>query len=129
MDTLTVAFTMYCGMEAGTMKKEVQQQTELTEQFFIEHGNGKQLRQRLFQVTRELSNIVLTDSSREKVERIANLPPAIENKPHYHEFDQAWFAGVAPIDALSVLKKFEKEVNDIRAIIFKEYTNSVSSHP
>jgi hypothetical protein len=129
MDTVTVAFTMYCGMESGAMKKEAEQNAALTDQFFIEQGYGKQLEQRLLHVTDRLKDILLTDSSRRLVETIAGVPPTIKGKPPYHDFDQAWFAGVTPVNALSVLKKIEKEVNDIRSIIFKEYTNTVSSHP
>lgn len=130
IDTLVVAFAMYCGAESpGVIKASAANDSTLTNEFFIEHGNGKSLHGRLWSVTRALKDIVATDSSRDRLDLIVKLPPSIEGKPHYEDFAHAYFHHLTPIKAQALLTHFEKQLADMRSIIFKEYTNAVSSQP
>jgi hypothetical protein len=130
VDTLTVAFALYTGSETpGVVNKEKESDSTLTNEFFIEHGNAERLRERLSATVAILKDVVRKDSSHLYLEQLLLLPPRIEGKPYYEDFARAYFLHLTPIKALQRLQQFEKDIADMRAIIFREYTNAVSSQP
>lgn len=130
IDTLTVAFALYTGAETpGVVDKEKESDSTLTESFFIEHGNGERLHGRLSSTVTILKDVVRTDSSRQYLDQVLLLPPHIEGKPYFNDFARAYFLHLTPIKAMQRLQQFEKDIADMRAIIFREYMNAVSSQP
>lgn len=130
IDTLTVAFALFTGAETpGVVNKEKESDSTLTDSFFIEHGNGERLHGRLWTTATLLKDVVRTDSSRQYLDQLLLLPPHIEGKPYFNDFAHAYFYHLTPIKAMQRLQQFEKDIADMRAIIFREYTNTVSSQP
>lgn len=118
LDDLKFRFNIFCGDSTGQLLPEARlDDMESTNIFFIEMGNGKILLNQLLKMRELFLQHTQNSDLRQQIEQLGDVPFDKEKKG----FVQTYFYMTPPVAALTIISKFENDINIFENKILQEY--------